>query len=51
MKVKPIAEIMSFLAPIAEETGVEIVDASWNMRENSLTLFIDAPGGVDLNLC
>lgn len=51
MKVKPIAEIMSFLAPIAEETGVEIVDASWSMRENSLTLFIDAPGGVDLNLC
>lgn len=51
MRVKPIAEIVEFLAPIAEEVGVEIVDASWNMRDNSLTLFIDAAGGVDLNLC
>lgn len=51
MRVKPIAEVMEFLAPIAEETGVELVDANWNMRENSLNLFIDAPGGVDLDLC
>ncbi len=51
MKVKPIAEVISYLAPIAEEVGVEIVDANWNMRESALTLFIDAPGGVDLNLC
>lgn len=51
MKVKPAAEVAAFLAPIAEETGVEIVEVRWNMREGSLNLFIDAPGGVDLLLC
>lgn len=51
MKVKPIAEVLEYLAPAAEETGVEIVDAAWNMRERSLTIWIDAEEGVDLNLC
>ena len=51
MKVKPIAEIIEFLKPVADEVGVEIVDAEWNMRTRSLTLFIDAPGGIDLILC
>ncbi len=51
MKVKPVAEILAFLAPIAEETGVDLVDAQWDMRTRALTLFIDAEGGVDLNLC
>lgn len=51
MKVKPIADIIAFLRPVAEETGVEIVDAEWDMRTRSLTVFIDADGGVDLNLC
>ena len=53
MQVKPIEEIIGFLAPIAEEVGVEIVEAKWTARgsERSLTVFIDAPGGVDLNLC
>lgn len=51
MKVKPIAEIVEFLAPVAEETGVEIVDATWDAKNRALTLFIDAPGGVDLVLC
>ncbi len=51
MKVKPIAEVISFLRPIAEKTGVELVDAVWNMRERSLTVFLDAEGGVDLVLC
>lgn len=51
MRVKPIAEIIEYLAPIAEEVGVEIVDASWNMRECALNLYIDATGGVDLNIC
>lgn len=51
MKVKPIAEVIAYLAPIADEVGVEIVDASWNLREKSLSFFIDAPSGVDLNLC
>lgn len=51
MKVKPIAEIIEFLKPVADGAGVEIVDAEWNMRTRSLTIYIDAPGGVDLNLC
>lgn len=51
MKVKPVAEVIDFLRPIAEETGVEIVDAEWNQRERSLTVYIDAEGGVDLVLC
>lgn len=51
MKVKPIAEIVAYLTPVAERAGVEIVDAKWNAREKSLTLFLDAEGGVDLDLC
>ena len=51
MKVKPIAEVVSFLRPIAEEVGVEIVDAVWDMRTKSLTVFIDRAGGVDLVTC
>lgn len=51
MQVKPIAEIISYLEPIANEVGVELVDAKWDMRVKSLTLYIDAEGGVDLNLC
>lgn len=51
VKIKPIAEIVAFLEPTARETGVEILDAEWNARENSLTFYIDAEGGVDLNLC
>ena len=51
MKVLPIAEIVEFLTPIAEEVGVEIIDAAWNVREGALTLYIDAAGGVDLTLC
>ena len=46
MKVKPIAEVLEALAPAAEEAGVELVDGAWNMRERSLTLWIDAEGGV-----
>ena len=37
--------------PIADEVGVEIVDAEWDMRTKSLTFYLDAEGGVDLNLC
>lgn len=51
MKVKPIADTVEFLRPIADEVGVEIVDAEWDMRTSSFTVFIDAEGGVDLNLC
>ncbi len=51
MKVKPLEEVVEGLRPIAEEVGVEIVDAEWDMRARSLTVYIDAEGGVDLNLC
>ncbi len=51
MKTKPIAETVEFLRPFAEEVGVELVDAQWDMRTKSLTLYIDVEGGVDLNLC
>ncbi len=51
MKVKPIAEIIEYLRPIAEEVGAEIVDAKWDSRNRSLTVYIDAAGGVDLVLC
>ena len=51
MKVKSIAEIITFLQPIAEEIGVEIVDAEWDMRTKSLTVFIDTAGGLDLITC
>ncbi len=51
MKVKPISEIIDYLAPIAKEVGVEIVDAAWDMRRRTLTLFIDREGGVDLLTC
>ena len=51
MKVKPISEVIAFLEPIAEEVGVEIVDAAWNMRERSLTVYIDREGGIDILTC
>ncbi len=51
MKVKPIEEVIAFLQPIASAQGLEIVDAEWNMRTPSLTVYIDCEGGVDLNAC
>ena len=51
MRVKPAAEVAEFLQPIAREVGVEIVEVQWDLRAKSLTVFIDAEGGVDLNLC
>ncbi len=51
MKVKTIESIVAFLQPIAEEIGVEIVDAEWNMRVPSLTVYIDKEGGLDLITC
>ena len=49
--MKPIAEIIAFLTPIAKEVGVDIVDAEWNAREKALTVFIDKEGGIDLDTC
>ncbi len=51
MKVKPAGEIEEFLQPIAREVGVEIIEVKWDERSRALTVFIDAEGGVDLNLC
>ncbi len=52
MKVKPIAEIENTLKPIAEETGVEIVEVEFKQgKEPALTVYIDIEGGVDLNTC
>ena len=50
MKVKPVKEVIEFLQPIVSSFEAEIIDAEWNMRENSLTLFIDSKNGVDLDL-
>ena len=51
MNVKPMKEVEEFLAPVAQSVGAELLEAVWNNREKSLTLVIDAPNGVDLNLC
>ena len=50
MKVKPLKEVIDFLQPVVKPFDAEIVDAEWNMRENSLTLIIDSKNGVDLDL-
>ena len=35
----------------AAPMGIEIVDVEWNDKNAELTVFIDTPGGVDLNTC
>lgn len=51
MDIKPLSEISGFLEKIALPMGIEIVDAEWNGRENSLTVFIETENGVDLDTC
>lgn len=51
MQIKPITEIRDFLQKIAEPMGIEIVDAEWNDRETSLTVYIETQNGVDLDTC
>ena len=52
MKVKTIEEIQSVLQPIADETGIEIVEVeSKQGREPALTVYIDTESGVDLDTC
>ena len=50
MQVKGSAEIEEFLAPIASEQGLEVLEVKWSGRGDKmqLTVFVDAPGGVDL---
>ncbi len=51
IKVKPIEEVISFLDHIAKEQGIELVDGKWDLKTPSLTLFIDAEGGIDMDQC
>ena len=51
MEIKSLSEISDFLEKIALHMGIEIVDADWNGRENSLTVFIETENGVDLDTC
>ena len=51
MEIKSLSEISDFLEKIALPMGIEIVDADWNGRENSLTVFIETENGVDLDTC
>ena len=51
MTVKPMKEVEEFLSPVAQSVRAELLEAVWNNRQKALTLIIDAPGGVDLNLC
>lgn len=52
MHVKSTEEIISYLTPYAQALGAEISDAEWQQRKNelSLTVFLEAEKGVDLNL-
>lgn len=52
MKVKSNAEIAEFLAPIAEELNLTIVEVEFKQGKNpALTIYIDKDGGVDLDAC
>ena len=52
MKVKSNAEIAEFLAPIAEELNLTIVEVEFKQGKNpALTIYIDKDGGVDLDTC
>lgn len=52
MKIKSPEEIESFLSPIADEVGVEIVEVEVKAGKNpSLTVYIDTENGVDLDTC
>ena len=50
MQIKGTEEIEKFLEPIASEMGLEILEAKWTGRgdKKALTVYVDAPGGVDL---
>ena len=49
MKVKSNAEIAEFLAPIAKELNLTIVEVEFKQGKNpALTVYIDKDGGIDL---
>jgi ribosome maturation factor RimP len=49
MKVKLASEIISFLEPYASQVGVKVEDVE--IKNGSITIFIDKEGGVDLDTC
>jgi ribosome maturation factor RimP len=51
MQIKPLEEIKQFMEGIALPMGIEVVDVEWNDREQTLTVFIETPEGVDLDTC
>lgn len=51
MQFKSDDEIKSFLEPIAQPMGIEIVDVEYSSRDNSLTVFVDTVEGIDLDTC
>lgn len=52
MKIKPIEEINAVAAKVAEETGVEFIEAEFKVSSSpSLTVYIDTDDGVDLISC
>ena len=51
MKIKALDDIRAFLQPFADGLQIEIVDIEWSEKDNSLTIFIETEGGVDLDTC
>lgn len=51
MQFKSIEEIRPFLENIATPMGIEIVDVEADGRKETLTVFIETVGGVDLDTC
>ena len=52
MKVKPVEEIKDFLTPIGNEVGVEVVEVEFKQgKDPALTVYIDRPEGIDLDIC
>lgn len=51
MNFKPIEEIRSFLEKFADPMGIEIVDVEFDKHTETLTVFIEIEGGVDLDTC
>lgn len=52
MKVKSVEEIKNFLVPYGEKLGIEVIEVEFKQGKNpSMTVYIDKPGGIDLNSC
>lgn len=51
MNFKSVEEIRCFLEKIADPMELEIVDVECNRKTETLTVFIETDGGVDLDMC